>query len=273
MRVVFLGTGTSPRLERANAAIAVQLPGVGGGRDQVAPPAVVLDTAGGNEVIRQLQAAGISLATIRHIFVSHQHFDHSGGLSILLSKVAGQHGYPITVYAPSGAVAALRAVVEAQIPGTLSTRLAGRLRWRPLQPGESAVLETGDGAPAHLTAVAATHPVPSLGCVLEHNGIRVGYTGDTAFFDGLAAAYAGVDLLIHEATKLDDPAADASYRIAHSTAGDAGRVAAAAGVGHLILTHLGPQTHDAPHAALAEARAFFTGRVRVAEDLLAVDVA
>jgi ribonuclease BN (tRNA processing enzyme) len=120
--------------------------------------------------------------------------------------------------------------------------------------------------------VAAAHPVPSLGCVLAHDGKRAGYTGDTAYFDRLAAAYASVDLLIHEATKLDDPAADASYRIAHSTAGDAGRVAAAAGVGRLILTHLGPQTHDAPHAALAEAQSIFAGRVDAAEDLLAVGV-
>ena len=272
MRVVFLGTGTSPRLERANAAIAVQLSSVVDGRDQGAPPTVILDTAGGNEVIRQLQAAGIALATIQHIFISHQHFDHSGGLSILLAKVAGQHGNPITVYAPSGIIPGLRSVVETQIPGALSTRLAGRLHWHPLQPGESAALEIGEGEPVRLTAVAAVHPVPTVGCVLSHNGKRVGYTGDTAFFDGLAAAYAGVDLLIHEATKLDDPAADALYRIAHSTAGDAGRVAAAAGVGRLILTHLGPKPHDAPQAALAEACAFFSGPVQVAEDLLTVDL-
>lgn len=272
MRVVFLGTGTSPRLQRANAAIAVQLSGVDSEPGQGAPPTVILDTAGGNEVIRQLQAAGISLATIQHIFVSHQHFDHSGGLSILLAKIAGQHSKPITVYAPSEIIPGLQSVASVQIPGALSTRLAGRLYWHPLQPDESVVLATGEAVPARLTAVAAVHPVPSLGCVLSHSGRRVGYTGDTAYFDGLAAAFTGVDLLIHEATKLDDPAAGALYRIAHSTAGDAARVAAAAGVGRLILTHLGPQPQDAPHLALAEARTYFRGPVQVAEDLLAVDV-
>ena len=56
----------------------------------------------------------------------------------------------------------------------------------------------------------------------------------------------------------------------HSTAGDAGRAAKAAGVGRLVLTHLPGEALAEP--MLAEARAAFGGPVEVAHDLALLEL-
>jgi ribonuclease BN (tRNA processing enzyme) len=72
------------------------------------------------------------------------------------------------------------------------------------------------------------------------------------------------DLLIHETGGLDAQAAEV-HRLGHSTAGDAGRAAKAAGVGRLVLTHVPGETLAEP--MLAEAGAAFGGSVELARDL------
>src|SRR6476646_6105642 len=106
MQVIFLGTGSPRELDRANAAIAVRLSqhgreAVAGSHDEAdgeAAEIVLLDTAGGNEILRQLRAARIAPETIHHIFLSHQHFDHAAGLAILLLDLSRFEGAPIYVY-------------------------------------------------------------------------------------------------------------------------------------------------------------------------------
>src|SRR5205814_1194929 len=68
----------------------------------------------------------------------------------------------------------------------------------------------------------------SLGCVLEIDGVKIAYSGDTRPCARLVEAVRGADVLFHEAGGLD-VAAESVHRIAHSTAGDAGRAARAAG--------------------------------------------
>jgi ribonuclease Z len=291
VRVVFLGTGSPRELDRASAAIAVQLvdtppdPQV----DEAACETILLDTGGGNEVLRQLRAAHIAANTIHHIVVTHQHFDHAAGLAILLLELARWPGGPISVYVPAAGLEAIRTVIEVQCPGVITTRLGDRLRFVPLEPGQTVPLtfapHTEPPAPAHahamepapeagtLMAVVARHPVPAMGCVLSWGGRRLGYSGDTAPLPELAAAYAGVDLLIHEASGRDGDGAETFHRMGHSTASDAGRVAAAAGVKRLALTHFPPRTADELRAIMAEAQAEFPGPVVVAADLVVLTVA
>ncbi|HEU5315656.1 MAG TPA: MBL fold metallo-hydrolase [Chloroflexota bacterium] len=263
LRVTFLGTGSPQHLDRANASIAFQFGADGAAGEQT----LLADVAGGMEILRQLRAARITLESIRHIFVSHQHFDHAAGLPILLLALSRSGTTPIHVYVPADALSPLQSVLSIQAPG-VTTRLEGRLRWHALAPGDAVEL----GAGVTLTATRAVHPVPALGCVVRAGGVAVGYSGDTAPFEGIGAAYAAVDVLIHEASALEGPGADAMHHIGHSTGADAGRAAAEAAARELIVTHFGPQPPDRPQLAAAEARAHFAGRVRVAEDFMVVDL-
>ncbi|HTV87605.1 MAG TPA: MBL fold metallo-hydrolase [Stellaceae bacterium] len=99
-------------------------------------------------------------------------------------------------------------------------------------------------------------------------GASLAVVGDTQEVETLAAAVHGVDALVIEATFLEQDAALATERN-HLTAADAGRLAAAAGVGALYLQHISGR-YDAAQVA-AEAGRFFP-HVRVMNDFDRVQV-
>ncbi len=75
-RVILLGTGDPLNEERAQTSLAVPLAG---------NETLLVDASSGTVLLRQLEAAGIALDSIRHLFVTHRHFDHAGGLAPLLT--------------------------------------------------------------------------------------------------------------------------------------------------------------------------------------------
>jgi ribonuclease BN (tRNA processing enzyme) len=103
----------------------------------------------------------------------------------------------------------------------------------------------------------------AMGCLVELDGIRVAYSGDTRPARRLIEAARDVDVLVHEVGGLDGHAAEV-HRQGHSTAGDAGRAARAAGVGRLVLSHVPVEGLAA--SMVAEAQAAFGGPVELAAD-------
>ncbi|KRL85616.1 beta-lactamase superfamily metal-dependent hydrolase [Lacticaseibacillus pantheris DSM 15945 = JCM 12539 = NBRC 106106] len=98
---------------------------------------------------------------------------------------------------------------------------------------------TVDLGPLRLTFLETEHPVPAFAVRIEETttGKVVVNTSDTRYFGGLAPFSRGADLLLADTNFLADKPAPRW----HLTAPEAGKVAADAGVGQLVLTHL-PQT-------------------------------
>lgn len=243
-RILFLGTGGAANPERQQASILVEASGA----------RVLLDVGGGLDVIRSLLAQGVDPLSVGHIFLSHRHLDHAGGLEAFLLWV-GLHGgdapAPLRLYASPATASAVRATLAAADAG--AERLLGpRLTWVtppygqavPLAPDESITLVEVDHLPEGGGAA---------GCVLDLGGIRIAYSGDTLPCERLIAAARGADVLIHEVGGLDAAMA-AVHLPRHSTAGDAGRVAARAGVRTLALTHLPPSLAADPAELVREAQ-------------------
>lgn len=101
-RVIFLGTGDPLNEQRAQTSLAVPLSG---------SETMLIDASSGTILLRQLEAAGIPLETVRHLFVAHLHFDHVGGLAPLLTAMASLSETSLSVHAgdafgPQGAARA-----------------------------------------------------------------------------------------------------------------------------------------------------------------------
>ncbi len=253
VRLTFLGTGGANSIRRSCAGIAVQLP---------SGATVLLDTCGGNEVLRQLAAAGIAPDTIRAVVVTHQHFDHAAGLPPLLLQFV-RHDHPVDIYCPHVAVPLLRTVLEVLCPKAMQ-RMGGRLRWHGCSTGDSASV----GDEARLSFFEVAHVVEAIGVAVEIGGRRLVYSGDTGPSDTLVSAARGAALLIHESTGLASAGETERQRAAgHSTAGDAGRAAQAAGVQRLILTHVGDASDERCARLVAEAGTEYAGPLHVASDL------
>jgi ribonuclease BN (tRNA processing enzyme) len=117
--------------------------------------------------------------------------------------------------------------------------------------------------PARLRFARSVHPVPTVSTRIEVEGRTVVYSGDSAGGPDLVEIARGADLFLCEATWAGDP--DQYPPDIHLTGAQAGVVAAEAGVGRLVLTHIAGGTDRA--AVLAEARQAFDGPIQLAEDL------
>ena len=96
-------------------------------------------------------------------------------------------------------------------------------------------------------------------------GRKLAISGDTRPCAALIAAAQDADLLVHEATFIDEEQ-ERAIETQHSTAREAGRVAREAKVKRLVLTHLSSR-HDVDTRPIFEhARAEFSGPVDVAHD-------
>lgn len=263
-----LGTGGAANEGRHQACLLV-----GSGHSDEG--AVLLDTGSGMDVVRQLVAARCTPTAVRDIFVSHQHLDHIGGLEPLLLwsviRTLRERNAPpkeeTRVYAEPRVLSVIERLFDAV--ATAAPRLMGdHLRLVPVGNGGTVELRSG----GRLTTFLVDHqPVGggAMGCLLELDGVRVAYSGDTRPTARLVEAAQGADVLVHEAGGLDKEAAEI-HRQGHSTAGDAGRAAKAAGVARLVLTHL--PSEGLAEAMLAEAQVLFGGPVELARDLALIEL-
>ena len=264
--IVFLGTsGSMPTAHRAPTALLVRR---GGER-------ILFDCAEGTQ--RQLLVSSVGLVELREVFLTHYHADHYLGLPGMLKTFALRgRELPITVYGPPGLrdlFGALRRIfgkltyeyelVELR-PGDTLPRGDHRIETFPVAHGVSGVgysliEEERPGRFDVAAAEALGVPVgPERGALQRGEtvtlvdgrvvraadvlgpprpGRKLSLTGDTAPSPDVAEAVRGADVLVHEATFLDEERERARETL-HSTALDAAAVAREADVGLLCLTHL-----------------------------------
>ncbi len=78
---------------------------------------MLIDASSGTMLLRQLRDVGIPLKSVRHLLVSHHHFDHAGGLAPLLIALATLPEDFLTVHATSGTLKAFKELLNLTIPG------------------------------------------------------------------------------------------------------------------------------------------------------------
>ncbi len=250
-RVIFLGTGAALNAERAQASVALRLRN---------GETILFDVSGGTIVLGRLEAARIPIGGVHHLFVSHRHFDHVGGLAPLLISMVSLPEARLTVHALPGTLRALRNLLALTIPG-VEDWLGRRLDWREVAPG-SPIL-AGD---AEVTPFLVDHGVECAGYRIAQGDSTAVFAADTRPCPGVVEYAHRADLLIHEAHGLEVEAGTAHY-LGHSTAAEAGEAAREAGAGRLVLTHFRAGRFADPGELAAEAGEIFGGPVEAARDL------
>ena len=94
-----------------------------------------------------------------------------------------------------------------------------------------------DVGPFHVATAPMRHSVPTIGVRIEANGATLAYSADTGPTDELVNLARGADVLVAEAS-CQEP--NDELPPIHLTAREAGRAAADAGAGRLVLTHIRP---------------------------------
>jgi len=285
--VLFLGTaGAAPSAHRGAPGHLVRR---GGDR-------ILVDCGEGTQ--RQLLRSGAGLVDVDDVLITHCHADHVLGLPGMLKTFALRaREAPLQLYGPPGLtelMATLRpvigrltykvdvrelspgdvverdgyrmhafatdhhvssvgyALVEDERPGRFDIDVARDLGvpegplFGLLQHGEAVTLDTG----------VTIRPDAVMG--EARPGRTLVFSGDTRPCRGLFQASVGADVLVHEATFLEEEA-DRAAETGHTTALQAGRLAREAGVRLLALTHI--STRHPGREILAEARSEFPAAV------------
>ena len=217
---------------------------------------VLVDCAG-NPVVR-LQQAGIELNTITDIFLTHFHPDHVSGVpSLLMSMWLLGRRAPLDIYGLHYTLDRIE-------------KLMGFYEWEQWPdffpvvfhrlPNERHTLAF-NSAEFQIFTSPVNHLIPAIGLRIEvaETGGVVAYSCDTQPCDAVVEFARCADILIHEAT---------GEHPGHSSASQAGRIAAQAKVGSLYLIHYDPQAKN----LVVEAQKEFPGPVVLAEDFMRLPI-
>ena len=294
-RVVLLGTGGGPiaRVGRSQPANLLQV----GGKTYL------IDIGDGTP--RQLARAGVALSAVDAVFVTHLHFDHTAGImGFLALDWQARRRAPVIFFGPPGtrglvdntlrALGSGEAIFRPQLPDlpAMASVFSGQ-DWEV-----TAAREVFRDAGVTVRAVENSHYGTMHLDPAEHGINRsysyrfdmadrsVVFTGDTGPSRAVEDLARGADVLVSEIIDIDAIIAGLKRRQQatgvdqqplidhmveeHLTPENVGRMAAAAGVKTLVLSHFatppGIETFDRK-AMLAAIRKHFRGRVIFGADL------
>jgi len=295
-RIVLLGTGAGPiprrfRSQPANLLVVNGTP-------------YLIDA--GNGVARQLVDAGYMPADVRTIFITHHHIDHNADLGAVMSfdwiEDNERHAVsspPIEIYGPpsTGRIVAAaldylsisERVFSAEVP---MTPAAGRFEAHDIT-GDGPVFEdanirvtAAENSHFNIPATASNYGKDkSFSYRFDSADRSVVFTGDTGPSDALSRLANNADVLVSEVTDVDatmqivgatmhlTPQQLAAMRLhmqqEHLTPEAVGRLATAAHVKTVILTHFSPGRDDETDASryTEGVRKYFTGTVIAGRDL------
>ncbi len=212
---------------------------------------VVLDLGSG-ALVKLLGEVGAE--AVDAVVISHVHADHCSDLFSFYMARARSVAVPtpLPVFVPAGAAEHFIRFARAE---DADHPFQWLMDFRAVSGGDEALV--GEVALAFATT---NHPVPTIATRVASGGVSLVYTADTGPSDEVAALAGGADALLCEAAMIGERDHD-TYPF-HLTAEEAGRLAAQAEVGHLIVTHIPPSL--TPEPSIQAAREAYPGRVSLA---------
>jgi ribonuclease Z len=257
VQVTFMGTGAAFSTRwRSNIALLVE----------EGDTKLVVEC--GPTILYQLDRAGAAPDQISHLFISHRHGDHILGLPMFLLMCSlGGVPRPLTILGSEDVVRAGKELTRLVYP-EVDERL-DEVTWIEMPPQSNYSVELGPSLKLSTLPMQHSEQVPVLGVRLDFETSRrsLVYTGDTSYAQELVAFAADCDLLIHEAnySEILDPDLDTDGK-GHSTARQAGELAARANCDILALVHLSPNYAGREDAVRREAAQDFGGQILVPND-------
>ena len=192
-KLILLGTGGGPRPRKASSGSAHVIVSSG--------VAYVIDC--GDGVARQLAFAGVPFPSLRHIFITHQHSDHTAdyGNLILLAWTAGLNSR-VDTWGPPPLARMTQLFfemnasdVDIRVANEGRTPLAPLVHVHELREGGAV---TSDGN-VTVTAALVDHPpvVPAFAYRFDARDRSIVISGDTAPSQNLVKLASGADVLVH----------------------------------------------------------------------------
>jgi len=253
--VTILGSGTCvPSLDRSAAAVLMETCGM----------RLLFDIGPGT--MRRLLESGTGIQDIDSLFISHFHPDHTGELAAFLFATKypdpGRRKKPLTIVGGPGFRSFYEQLVDVY-QGWI--HLPEICRLVEVDPNDRMPPDGAFNAIDVDFAAVAHRPESLAFRIGTPDGASVVVSGDTAYSENLVRLALKTDLLICEAALPDEFSVEG-----HMTPSTAGRTAAEAGAGTLVLTHFYPECDHADMAG--QCRKTWAGPLLLARDLMQIPV-
>ena len=230
---------------------------------------ILVDAGGG--IKQRFHASGAELADVGLLALSHFHPDHSAEVPALLWPGGGG----LRVAGPSGSAAfpSLNDWLDGLFgPGGVFRVLAGRLEL------EAVAVDVGTGAPAEIwrdgdvrvRGIGVPHAdVPTVGYRVDVGDVSVAFSSDQNGSDpAFVELVRDVDVLVVHLGRAEGSTGRAVDL--HARPSVWGALAAEAGVGRVVASHVSTSSPQVLADSLGYLRAAYGGPITVAEDLLCV---
>lgn len=222
--------------------------------------AVLVDCAA--RALQRVQETEIDLDHLNDLIITHFHPDHVSGLpNLLMGMWLLGRKTEFTIHGNSHVISRAQKMMDLFEWDTWVGMYPVNFHEIPTREMAS-VLETPD---FRVQSSPVQHMVPTLGIRVESRAGEniIAYSSDTNPIEETVRLASGADILIHEAAGEAD---------GHSTAAEAGEIAARAKVKALYLIHYSLQGETTGESLLANAKKTFPGKVILAEDLMEIDL-
>lgn len=260
-KIIMLGTGNAAVTKCYNTCFLLEHEG----------KKLLVDAGGGNGIMVQFEKLGISFSEIHEMFLTHGHTDHILGAIWVVRMVATQMGKGkyrgnFQIYANAKAAKMLTDFCEMTLAKKQRDFLNQRIFIRTVKNGESRELA---GMRLTFFDIYSTKEEQFGFRAVLPDGTVLVCLGDEPYNERCRKYVEGADYLMSEAFCLyADRERFKPYEKHHSTALDAGRVAAALGAKNLVLYHTEDQTLSSRRKSYtSEAKLNFQGTIYVPDDL------
>ena len=261
MKLTILGTGNATVTEYYNTCFALTQGG----------ETFLVDSGGGNRILKVLKDGGIALENIHDIFVTHEHVDHLLGMPWLIRMIGtkmnqGSYQGELRIYAHRELIKTIQTIAELTIQKKVTRHMGERIRMIPLEDGDSAVIL---GCPVKFFDIYSTK-AKQFGFTMDlPDGKKFTCVGDEPYNERDEKYVAGSDWLMHEAFCLYSQAERFKpYEKHHSTVREAGQVAEKLEIPNLILYHTEEVNREhRKELYLEEGRQYYRGNLYVPEDM------
>lgn len=264
-RIIMLGTGHGTVMNSYNTCFLLE-----NGKEDL-----LVDTGGGIQIVKNLQAVGYKLTDIHNIFISHCHTDHILGLLWILKIVSvdyisGKYKDKINIYCNSEVTEALKKLFEAVFPKNLLKAINDNVIIHTLHDNET--LNIAGENITFFDTKAKGNLLYGFETILN-NGAKLVFLGDETCNPILYERLKNADYVMHEAFCLDsEKNIPHVVKEHHATVKSVCQTMNPFNIKSLILYHTEDSHKNKKELYTKEAKIYFDNNVIIPDDLEIIEL-
>lgn len=266
MKLTMLGTGNATVTECYNTCFAFS----------EGDKHFLVDTGGGNQILKRLKDAEIPLERLHDIFITHEHIDHLLGLVWLIRMVGqglnkGSYKGKLNIYCHEGLISVISTITNLTIQKKVVKHIGKEIQLIPIKSGESRKII---GCDVTFFDIMSTKAKQYGFTVCFPNGVKLACVGDEPYNEENYGYICGSDWLMHEAFCLYSEAEEfGPYEKHHSTVREACETAQDLGIRNLILYHTEDKNIGCRKERYTEeGKRYYKGNLYVPDDMEVLDM-